>query len=213
MAPPAPGEAPAGCGGLAASPVCPAGESACGQAPRQPLPRIPGISSRSSSPFPGPSPHQHQALSTRIMPQEPTTLPSGFTGWGLFLPQAGGDRQQHGPVLFNVKIKDPFTSWVACLWSFPAGWQQGPGCGCRLTTLACGCTRPALGEWVEECSVVHLGPRAVAGRWPKRSSLALPGSSHGEGSAGVRRPQAPAVFPLLQGVCQAKPRGVRGALS
>lgn len=207
MALPAPGEAPAGCGGLAASPVCPAGESPCGQAPRQPLPRIPGISSRSSSLFPGPSLRQHQAFSTRIVPQEPTTPPMALLAAGR------GDRQEHGLVLFNVKIKDPFASWVACLWSSPAGWQQGPGCRCRLTTLACGCARPAPGEWVEDCSVIHLGPCAVAGRWPKRSSLALPGSSRGEGSAGVRRPQAPALFPPLQGVCQAKPRGARGALS
>lgn len=68
-------------------------------------------------------------------PQEPTSPPGA-------LPPAGGrggvDRQQHGPVLFNVKIKDPFTSWVACFWSSPAGGSRGPGCGCGFTVLACG---------------------------------------------------------------------------
>lgn len=176
------------------------GSPPCGQAPCQPLPGIPGISSRSSSPFPGPSSHRQQALGPG--PQEPTSPPGA-------LPPAGGgggvDRQQHGPVLFNVKIKDPFTRWVACFWSSPAGWKQGPRLWCRLTVLACGCAHPAPSGWVEECSVIPLGPRAVAGRWQKGSSLVLPGSSRG-GLAGVWRPRAPAVPPLLWGVCQAKPR-------
>lgn len=74
--------------------------------------------------------------------QEPTSPPGA-------LPPAdrggGVDRQQHGPVLFNVKIKDPFTSWVACLWSSPAGWKQGPRLWVRTH---------CPGMWVEECSVI-----------------------------------------------------------
>lgn len=69
-----------------------------------------------------------------------------------------GDMQQHGPLLFNVKIKDLFTIWVTGFWSSRAGWQQRPRLWVPIHYSGMWVRTPGTREWVEECLVSHPGP-------------------------------------------------------
>nr|XP_014718936.2 uncharacterized protein LOC106845389 [Equus asinus] len=91
------------------------------RAPAGLCPGFHGISSCSSAPFLGPLPADRRALALGCWGPPGTHPPP------VALPAPGsGDRRQHGPILFNVEIKDPFTRRVLCLWSSRAGWQQAP---------------------------------------------------------------------------------------